>query len=272
MPQKNISNLESPNRVERRVSKSRGVVRNVSVPSFLQMLSMEKRSCVVDIEDINNGNIGRVYFCEGELCNAEFGSMEALAAAEELVSWDSVEMRFRDELKERIEKCLHINLMTLLMGSMNKKDMFQSAELRLIKIEQQKSKELTKKEVSVVNVQKVNAIVDNLKNDLGSGLLATDIFTVSEGISIAGYGSQDAAVTLFNELTDFISNTLNGSGFPSLGRYYLLDLVDNHMVIIIPMGEYRMGIMVDSSKARMGLLVGIIIPKIIDAFEDALVG
>jgi len=102
-------------------------------------------------------------------------------------------------------------------------------------------------------------------------LLATDIFTVSDGISIAGYGSQDAAVILFNELTDFIANTLSNSGFPSLGKYYLLDLVDNHLVIIIPMGDYRMGIMVDSSKVKMGLLIGIIIPKIIDSFESALV-
>lgn len=271
MAHKNIVNSNFKKGADRRISKSRGVVRNVSVPSFLQMLAMEKRSCVVDIEDISNGNVGRVYFCEGELCNAEFNSLPAFEAALEIVTWEGVVLRFRDELKERIDECLQINLMTLLMESMNKKDLSRTAEMRILDLDTSRQTKKPKKEVSMMNVQKVNAIVDNLKSDLAGGLLATDIFTVSDGISIAGYGSQDAAVILFNELTDFIANTLSNSGFPSLGKYYLLDLVDNHLVIIIPMGDYRMGIMVDSSKVKMGLLIGIIIPKIIDSFESALV-
>ncbi|MCP4216763.1 MAG: hypothetical protein GY765_19085, partial [bacterium] len=49
-----------------------------------------------------------------------------------------------------------------------------------------------------------------------------------------------------------------------------LDLADKKMVIVIPLGDYQWGILVDGDKTKLGLLLNISIPKIIDAFEEAI--
>lgn len=121
-----------------------------------------------------------------------------------------------------------------------------------------------------MNVQKLNEIIELMVKDLGDGLLATDIWTIADGFSIAGHNSQPKATALFNQLTSYLNDTLIGSGFPGLGKYYMMDLLDNKLVIILPMGEYRWGVLVDSSKVQLGLLLNVIVPKIIDVFEEAI--
>jgi len=121
-----------------------------------------------------------------------------------------------------------------------------------------------------MDVQKLNQTIELMKKDLGEGFLATDIFTIADGVSVASYNGQPKACALFNQLTNYLSETLDGSDLPSLGKYYILDLVDNKMIVVLPMEEYRWGILVDSSKIMLGLLLNIVIPKIIDEFEDAM--
>lgn len=121
-----------------------------------------------------------------------------------------------------------------------------------------------------MNIQKLNESVDVLKEGMRSSLLSTDIWTVEDGQSIAGFNQQPEATALFNRITEDMNEALKGSGFPALGKYYLLDLVDGNKVLIIPMGSYQWGILVDS-QAQLGLLLNVVLPKIIDSFEEALV-
>ena len=121
-----------------------------------------------------------------------------------------------------------------------------------------------------MNIQKLNQVIETIKRDLGEGLAATDIWTAADGVSIAGYNPQPKATALFNQMTSHLTNALEESGFPGLGKYYILDLVDNNMVVILPMGEYRWGMLIDSSKVQLGLLLNIIIPRVIDGFEEAI--
>ncbi len=121
-----------------------------------------------------------------------------------------------------------------------------------------------------MNVQKLNQAVELLKEDVGEGLKATDIFTVADGLSIAGYNQQPKASALFNQMTTNLMRTLRSANFPNLNKYYILDLEGDHMVIILPMGDYRWGMLIDSTKVQLGLLLSIAIPNALEAFEDAL--
>ena len=123
-----------------------------------------------------------------------------------------------------------------------------------------------------MDVQKIKAAIDVLKSDLGDGLLATDIFGSKDGQSIAGYNTQPKGSALFSQMTHRLQSTLQGSGFPGLGRFYILDLVDEKMVIVMPMGDYQWGMLVDGKKTQLGLLMNVVMPKIIDAFEEAITG
>ncbi|MCK5221068.1 MAG: hypothetical protein KAR14_05765, partial [Candidatus Aminicenantes bacterium] len=107
------------------------------------------------------------------------------------------------------------------------------------------------------------------KSEIGDGLLATDIFGAKDGQSIAGYNTQPAASALFNKMSDFMIEALDEAGFPGMGRYYLLDMEEEKMVIILLFGDYRWGMLIDRAKIQLGLLLNVIMPKMIKALEDA---
>ncbi|SFV52108.1 hypothetical protein MNB_SV-9-567 [hydrothermal vent metagenome] len=121
-----------------------------------------------------------------------------------------------------------------------------------------------------MNIKKLNQAIEVLKDDVGEGLVSCDIFTVADGMSIAGHNPQPKASALFNQLTSNIMKTLKGARFPNLSKYYIMDLEGDHMVIILPLGDYRWGILVNSKKVQLGLLLSIAIPNSIEAFEEAL--
>ena len=121
-----------------------------------------------------------------------------------------------------------------------------------------------------MNVAKLKKAMDMLVEDLGGGLLASDIFSKNDGQSLVGVNSQAAACALFAQTTKYLIKSLQDSGFPPLGRYWLLDLVDRKAVIVLPLGEYIWGVLVDTQKVPVGLVLNVSVPKIISLYEEAL--
>ena len=121
-----------------------------------------------------------------------------------------------------------------------------------------------------MDIKKVNAALKILKDNLEDALIATDIYGSIDGQSIAGYNSQPKAAALFNRVTGFLVGLLKEGGFPEIGRYYILDLVDRKILIVIPLGEFQWIILADGKKVQLGLLLNVFIPKIVDAFEEAI--
>ena len=286
-----------------------GVVQNISVAGFLQLIEMEYKTCMVEVRCKNTGRKGCFHFEKGSLYEAVCGDIKGASAARMIIGWDDVSIKFDDKPNFKFQKRINAQLITLLLDAMKQKDESSEeqpnsgnlvefdeiadeisriyndpdnspdgeAQINVTETES-KSNNAEKYENNAdqvrkepdMNVQKLNQAVEAMKKDLGDGLLATDIWIVADGVSIAAYNPQPKATALFNQLTSYLADTLRDSGFPGLGKYYLLDLVDNNMVIILPMGEYRWGMLIDSSKIQLGLLLNIVIPKIIDAFEEAI--
>jgi len=121
-----------------------------------------------------------------------------------------------------------------------------------------------------MKVEKLNQAVEILKEDLGNGLLATDIFGSRDGQSIAGWNSQPAASALFSQITKMMNKALKDAGFPSLNQYYLLNLEGGKVVLIINMEDYQWGVLMDSEKVPLGVLLSVAMPKAIKAFKEAL--
>jgi hypothetical protein len=121
-----------------------------------------------------------------------------------------------------------------------------------------------------MNIQKLNSVIDVLKDDLQSALLTADIWTVADGQSISGFNPQPKVCALFNQITSHVIKALKASDYPALGKYYILDLVGGKMVVIIPLGDFLLGMLIDTKKAQLGLLLNLIIPKVIDSFEGVL--
>ena len=120
-----------------------------------------------------------------------------------------------------------------------------------------------------MNVKKLKEAIEVQKENLGEGLLATDIYASEDGQSLVGYNSNPQACALFNRITEMLGSALEDSNFPKLSGYYVLNLDGGHMVVVLPLGQYQWGMLIDTNKAKLGLLLNVVLPKMITAFEAA---
>jgi hypothetical protein len=120
-----------------------------------------------------------------------------------------------------------------------------------------------------MNVAKINAAIELLKSNLGESLLSTAIAMNVDGQSIAGFNSSPKFAALIVKAINVINDTTKIGGLPQIGKYATFDLQEDRMLVVLPLGEYIWGILLDSSKTQMGLLLNIEIPAAIDAFAEA---
>lgn len=118
-------------------------------------------------------------------------------------------------------------------------------------------------------IERFNAIIEELKSDLGEGFVATDIWHSKDAQSLAGYNTQPKAVALFNEVTRTLGKTLAGAEYPGLGNYYMVHLESGLLVVVAKSGEYQQGMLIDLSKTTMGILMSVVLPKLLASLEEA---
>lgn len=126
-----------------------------------------------------------------------------------------------------------------------------------------------------MNLKVVNQLLSEVEDGLMGGLAATDVFSKSSGMSVAGIRSSPKACALFNILCERISETIKKSGLP-VPDYLsetMLRLGDDGVVMIVVVDltdKYRWGMAVDCSKAQLGILVSVVLPDIKPRLRDAL--
>lgn len=121
-----------------------------------------------------------------------------------------------------------------------------------------------------INIDKLEAALQELKSTLKEGLLSSDIWDRASGLSLAGIESQPAAVALFTEVTNNLANTLAESGFPGLNRYYFMELAGDHIVMVIRHRDDLLhGILMNSKKVNLGILLSVAVPKALASVEKA---
>jgi hypothetical protein len=121
----------------------------------------------------------------------------------------------------------------------------------------------------MIDTKVLDLAVQDLRNVLRDGLVATDIWEKSAGLSLAGYNQQPVAVALFTRITTELESSLADSSFPPLARYYLLDMEGNHTVAVVNHGALLQGILVDNKRANLGILISVAIPRMLEAVARA---
>jgi len=121
----------------------------------------------------------------------------------------------------------------------------------------------------MIDTKILDQAVQDLRNVLRDGLIASDIWDRAAGLSLAGYNQQPVAVALFTRITLELETSLADSGFPALARYYILDMEGNHTVAMINHGVLLQGILVDNKRANLGILISVAIPRMIETVARA---
>jgi YesN/AraC family two-component response regulator len=235
-----------------------GTVNSIDLTSLLQMINLERKTLTVKIEAPSG--TGYLDFKKGEIVSAVYGERKEIEAVRELIRLKKGRFSVH-KAREDVEPNIDLSFMGLLMEASRQADE-----------EQIRSKKPEKKAVKEdnMNVKKLNQAIEVQKDNMGEGLLATDIYGTADGQSVVGWNSNPQACALFNRITNYMVDALDGAGFPGLNRYYIMDLTDKKMVIVLNLGDFQWGMLVDRSKIQLGLLLNIAIPKMLTAFEDAL--
>jgi len=115
--------------------------------------------------------------------------------------------------------------------------------------------------------------IDELKKNLGDGLLSCDVWTAEDGFSIAGYNSLPKAVAFFNQVADHLVSTLEGSEaeLPSIGEYFYVKLADEKGVIVVLMDIYRISLLFNQNKLQLGFMFNVLLPKFLESLESILI-
>ena len=122
-----------------------------------------------------------------------------------------------------------------------------------------------------MNVKKLKEAVNVLNESLDGALMSADIWGSGTGTAIAGYNQNPQATALFDKVTDYMRKALKGAGFPDIKDYYLLEMENNAMVVVLQFKEqgFQWGILVDSNKVNLGMLLNISVPAARKAFLEA---
>ncbi|MEZ4605968.1 MAG: hypothetical protein R2880_10050 [Deinococcales bacterium] len=157
-----------------------------------------------------------------------------------------------------------------------------------------------------MDITKLQQSFDTFKLSLGKALIFSDIFT-ADGLSLlshnlfddasfddakdANLNHQAISVALFSEVSAKLKKTLDYSGFPSLGRYYLLKLQDQKLfgVMRAPItsglalqqldatlakndieDDIMWSFLLDMRYVNLGLFYSIILPKALASLREAL--
>jgi YesN/AraC family two-component response regulator len=244
-----------------------GTIDSIALTSLLQMINLEKKTLTVKVE--NQTSVGFLYFAKGEIVHAEYQGETGEKAAFQLITLKRGRFSLLNPKEKKIDKeTIDTPFMVLMMNVMKTAD-----ENKKNIILADKNKNYMDEEVNM-DIKKLKEALEYLKEQLGKGLVHSDIWATADGQPLVGYNSQTKAAALFNQLTQQIADALHQSeeDYVELGRYYLIDLVGDHTVIILYLGEYQWGILFNKKDIQLGLLLNVVIPQIIDVFEEAITG
>jgi CheY-like chemotaxis protein len=99
-----------------------GSVKGISLAGFLQLIEMEQKTCLLEVQREEKEDKGFFYFNKGNLYDAVYDGRRGEDAALEMIGWDRVEIRFKNLPKKKVQKRIASEIISLLMEGMKRKD------------------------------------------------------------------------------------------------------------------------------------------------------
>lgn len=119
--------------------------------------------------------------------------------------------------------------------------------------------------MSAPNIDILEKHVKKVRATLKKGLIALSVWDVENGLDIVSYNAKPRTSAKLNLFTQAMQEQLADIGLRPLSRYYIMDLQEDNMAVVILHGGLMEGWLIDSSQVKMGALFSIAIP---DALED----
>jgi hypothetical protein len=236
-----------------------GSVKEIAVADLIQQNCLDRKKARLIIKYKNQQ--AELFFNDGSVIHASMGDLAGEQVIYEILNWEDGTFLLEKNV-DAPQKTIKNTWAALLLEGARRMDEKLNDD--------QNDNHLLKRKDYKMNPKLFMKAVDGLREDLGEGLVATDVFATADGQSLAGFNSNPKACALFNEITKYLHKSLKGSGFPGLGGYYMVHLENNMAVVVISRGDFQNGMLVDLSKTTMGLLLNVALPRAMATVEEAM--
>jgi len=98
-----------------------GTLSGISIVSFLQMIEMEQKTCICEVESPGNPK-GFFYFKGGEIYHAVYGDLKGKEAAIKMIQIEEPTFNFRKPPARKISRGINLELAALILEAMRRKD------------------------------------------------------------------------------------------------------------------------------------------------------
>ena len=98
-----------------------GILKGISVSSFLQMIRLEEKTCLIEVQSSGKGK-GLFYFREGIPYDAIYGDLKGEEAAYEIIAMKKAEITFKNLPRKKVVKRINTEITGLIMEAFRRKD------------------------------------------------------------------------------------------------------------------------------------------------------
>jgi len=239
----------------------------LSVGSFLQVIAMERQTCIMEVY-LNSNHFGHFCFVEGELYDAVCSDLDGETAAMEMIAWENVRLNIKQILNtSSVTRRIDKNLMLLLMESTRRRDEIMSCGEEP---DMEDAEELEDVEAVIDDADraKFNACLDLLSGEMGDALTAATISHIDEDKVMASCKTTAESAKAFLRLTKFMKNAFATRTTLDLGDHYVLDLKNRQLLVALIIGEHQWCVVFNSIKCTLGLFRNVIMPKVIRTYNE----
>jgi len=116
-------------------------------------------------------------------------------------------------------------------------------------------------------MNKLQLLIDNFKNQLGSSLLFCEMWNKETQKEVAHLNHNEDYIAVFTAQMTHLENGLQKLGFPSFKTYQLTRLNMNSLHLLINFeNEHLLGCLLDNEAIDINLLINTAIPEILENY------
>jgi hypothetical protein len=247
----------------------KGRIEGVAMADLLQMIWLEKMTCQLQVRFKKKS--GTLKIASGELQSASTGDLGGREAAMEMLTWNNVVIELDDHTVPA-EHALSGSTEKMLLENLRRRDARKKEDTSKFKIPEAARAKSEPPRMARINVPGLHQAIAALKDGLDGALLASDILFGADMEPVAGWNSRPEATALFGQLALATQKAIHRSGFNGRAKHCLLELRDGNWAVVIPLGHYAWGMLLDGERTRLGKLLNVALPKAVEAFAAAVGG
>lgn len=121
-----------------------------------------------------------------------------------------------------------------------------------------------------MNISKLKTAMDNLKKNAGDALVVSSIIGYKDGQTLLHYNSDPKTDALIAKMSEYCVQVFAKAGFPPVEDYYMIDLENDMVAVVLLFDDYCWVISVDKHKLQIGMLLNVLLPDTIAEFKACL--